>query len=61
MRKAMMISAAVIFAAALCVVSLPISSASDAKSAKAVTFSKDVAPIFFNKCAECHRPGEAAP
>ena len=28
---------------------------------KEVTFSKDVAPIFFNKCAECHRPGEAAP
>lgn len=28
---------------------------------KAVTFSKDVAPIFFTNCAECHRPGEAAP
>jgi hypothetical protein len=28
---------------------------------KVVTFSKDVAPIFFNNCAECHRPGEAAP
>ncbi|HTG14043.1 MAG TPA: cytochrome c [Blastocatellia bacterium] len=28
---------------------------------KEVTFSKDVAPIFFNNCAECHRPGEAAP
>src|SRR5918911_3748843 len=26
-----------------------------------VTFSKDVAPIFFNKCAGCHRPGEIAP
>jgi hypothetical protein len=26
-----------------------------------VTFSKDVAPIFFNNCAECHRSGEAAP
>lgn len=26
-----------------------------------VTFSKDVAPIFFAKCAECHKPGEAAP
>ena len=23
-----------------------------------VTFSKDIAPIFFNKCAACHRPGE---
>jgi uncharacterized protein DUF3471 len=26
-----------------------------------VTFTKDVAPIFFNNCAECHRPGEGAP
>ena len=26
-----------------------------------VTFSKDVAPIFFEKCAGCHRSGEAAP
>jgi hypothetical protein len=25
------------------------------------TFTKDVAPIVFNKCANCHRPGEVAP
>jgi mono/diheme cytochrome c family protein len=25
------------------------------------TFTKDVAPILFKSCAECHRPGEAAP
>ena len=25
------------------------------------TFAKDVAPIVFKNCAECHRPGEAAP
>jgi hypothetical protein len=30
-------------------------------SLKSPTFSKDVAPIFFKKCAECHRPGESAP
>ena len=30
-------------------------------AAKTVTFTKDVAPIFNAKCAECHRPGEAAP
>ena len=29
--------------------------------AAAVTFTKDVAPIIFNKCATCHRPGEVAP
>jgi mono/diheme cytochrome c family protein len=30
-------------------------------SAAKPTFAKDVAPIFFNSCVECHRPGEAAP
>ena len=25
------------------------------------TFSKDVAPIVYNRCVSCHRPGEAAP
>ncbi len=25
------------------------------------TFTKDVAPIFYANCAECHRPGEIAP
>ena len=25
-----------------------------------VTFSKDVAPIMFEKCVTCHRPSEAA-
>ncbi len=28
---------------------------------KTITFNKDIAPIFHAKCAECHRPGEAAP
>jgi hypothetical protein len=41
---------------------LSVSQAGDKKSSvKEVTFNKDVAPIFFAKCAECHRPGEAAP
>jgi mono/diheme cytochrome c family protein len=31
------------------------------KSKAAVTFNKDVAQILFKNCAECHRPGEAAP
>ena len=33
----------------------------DTKSKKVVTFNKDIAPIFFKNCAECHRPGEIAP
>jgi len=28
---------------------------------KDVTFSKDVAPILYNNCVYCHRPGEVAP
>ena len=28
---------------------------------KPPTFSKDIAPVFFKNCGECHRPGEAAP
>jgi hypothetical protein len=26
-----------------------------------VTFTREIAPILFNNCASCHRPGEAAP
>ena len=28
---------------------------------KTVTFTKDVAPIFYKSCAECHRSGEIGP
>jgi hypothetical protein len=30
-------------------------------SAATPTFSKDIAPIFYKNCANCHRPGEIAP
>ncbi|HSB12736.1 MAG TPA: cytochrome c [Blastocatellia bacterium] len=48
---------------ALCLVTLAFNNSSSANSGskKEVTFSRDVAPIFFKNCAECHRPGEAAP
>lgn len=36
-------------------------SASSTKSKLEITFTKNIAPIFFKSCAECHRPGEAAP
>jgi hypothetical protein len=26
-----------------------------------LTFNKEIAPIFFKNCAQCHRPGETAP
>jgi mono/diheme cytochrome c family protein len=40
----------------------PAAGASDGKSgSKAVTFSKDVAPIFYKHCADCHHPNDLAP
>lgn len=54
------IAAISLLVAGLC--ALPVTHANGpGPSAKNVTFSKDVAPIFFKSCAECHRPGEAAP
>ena len=32
-----------------------------AQPVNTVTFCRDVAPILFNQCSGCHRPGEAAP
>lgn len=31
------------------------------KASASVTFSKEIAPIVFQNCTACHRPGEAAP
>jgi hypothetical protein len=36
-------------------------SSANSNSTAAVTFNKDVAPIFYKNCATCHRPGEVAP
>ncbi len=62
MKKALSLLFAGTFLAACCVVLSPTISAGDSKnSATAVTFSKDVAPIFFKHCADCHRPNDMAP
>jgi uncharacterized protein DUF3471/copper type II ascorbate-dependent monooxygenase-like protein len=50
------------FLAVLSAIASTAVSASDPNSgAKSVTFSKDVAPILFKHCADCHRPNELAP
>ncbi len=46
--------------AVLALSGLPIVAA-DSVTAKPVTFAKDVAPIFQQKCQECHQPGSIAP
>ncbi len=49
------ISATVVFAA------FTLTASSNEGKSGAVTFTKDVAPILFNSCAECHRPSGIAP
>ncbi len=59
-----MITPRTLAAAALCVagaVSLAAQSAGGSSGTAAVTFSRDVAPIFYKNCTNCHRPGEIAP
>jgi hypothetical protein len=63
MRKATIVSVIAISLATICLLSLPATNADsgDKSAPKDVTFTKDVAPIFFKNCAECHRAGEVAP
>jgi mono/diheme cytochrome c family protein len=58
--KRLFASTVAIFAFAMVGLAILPSSHADSSSA-GVTFTKDVAPIFFKNCAECHRPGESAP
>ena len=46
---------------ALTVLALGAASAFAAGDSRRVTFSRDVAPIFFQNCVSCHRAGQAAP
>lgn len=54
------------FALVVSVCSFPAMAAEEAAKPEAespanVTFTRDVAPILFASCTECHRPGEVAP
>jgi mono/diheme cytochrome c family protein len=60
MKKVLFIAISAGLLAAAVFFALP-SIQANSKPARTVTFSKDVAPIFNKNCAECHRPGEAAP
>ncbi len=51
--------AGILVAAVVVLVALPWAAAG--QEATRPTFSKDVAPILFEHCVSCHRPGEVAP
>ncbi|HSB12739.1 MAG TPA: DUF3471 domain-containing protein [Blastocatellia bacterium] len=59
MKKVIATLFAAAFMAASCIALSPVAGASGPP--KAVTFSKDVAPIFYKHCADCHRPNDMAP
>jgi Flp pilus assembly protein TadD len=40
---------------------LPAASSAGQERSASVTFNRDIAPILFENCATCHRPGESAP
>ena len=58
MKKISLISLTAVALLAACFFALTETSAN---TKGAVTFSKDVAPIFYKNCAECHRPNDIAP
>ncbi len=59
MKNALRLVTAASFLAMVGMFAQPSGQASE--TSRDVNFSKDVAPIIYQKCAECHRPGEAAP
>src|SRR5262245_15801871 len=61
MNRARIVYVIIICIAAIAFFAIPSINAGAKNKGKAVTFTKDVAPIFFKSCAECHRAGEAAP
>src|SRR2546423_12251152 len=67
MRKSLSFWFTIAFLAVISLTLSPATHAGDgnesgnAKSAKAVTFSRDVAPIFYKNCVACHRPNDLAP
>jgi hypothetical protein len=49
-----------VFAIGMCALLMIGTAASGSSNAK-VTFTRDIAPILYSRCVECHRAGEVAP
>src|ERR1700716_3224596 len=62
MKRSIFVLATPVVLLFACLFAMPTSSAEDtSKVVDNVTFTKDVAPIFYKNCTACHRPGEVAP
>ena len=61
MTRKTLVLAITVFAVGLVFALGTIHGNADSRSKKEVTFNKDVAPIFYKNCAECHRPNDIAP
>ena len=63
MRRIFFVCAALVALTCACLFTRTSSSAKSTSEVanENITFSKDVAPIFFKSCTGCHRPGEIAP
>ncbi|PYP84998.1 MAG: hypothetical protein DMF61_18260 [Blastocatellia bacterium AA13] len=59
MRRLLLTLVGIIVVAALAIANASINGEAGQKNVP--NFARDVAPIIFNKCATCHRPGEPAP
>ena len=60
MKRTLSISLTAVATLAVCALMLSATSANTGGK-KEVTFNKDVAPIFFSNCAECHKSNDIAP
>src|SRR5438045_603616 len=64
MNNKRIFTAVLIVVGTACLLAVPTISANENKAkpaAKEVTFNKNIAPIFFRNCAQCHRPDDIAP
>ena len=62
MKRVSILSCVVVLLIASCFFTLSTTSANGKKLApKTVTYTKDVAPIFFKNCAQCHQKDDIAP
>ena len=62
MKRSIFVLATPVILLFACLFAMPSSAEDTSKGVDTnVTFTKDVAPIFYKNCTACHRPGEVAP